>query len=257
MDNNTLFPGIEEEKKTEKEQFKKPSKDGKVEFIVREVDEFDFDGFEAVRREWFSKLNCPAVTFSYGKVRFNIRIIEKLDYCTHILILINIEKKLMQIVPSDENEKDSLQWSRIDKKGKLVPKMITGKEFTARLYEDLSWHLKCTSKILGELIINKRGQKVFEFNLMNAEKYRSISEPTADNPKRRRRVAFSPQLWEENYGQSYDELQAPKAEFFDDVPDGYVQIVLPKLPTKKAVNKAAESENTIEKSANTMVYGAE
>ena len=40
------------------ETFTKPTRDGKISYIEREVDRFDFDGYEVVRRELFSKVNC-------------------------------------------------------------------------------------------------------------------------------------------------------------------------------------------------------
>jgi len=81
------------ENKTEETMFTKPVKDGIVEYIEREVDRFDYEDYEVVRREFFSKANCPAVTIKYGKVNFNVRAIRKLNECSHIQILINFGKK--------------------------------------------------------------------------------------------------------------------------------------------------------------------
>jgi hypothetical protein len=104
-----------------------------IEFIEYEVDRFDFEGYEVVRKEFFSKAICPAVTIKYGMVNFNIRAIRKMNECSHILILINSEQKRMIAKPCDEDDKDSLQWSKVDKYNKVVPRTITGKMFTALL----------------------------------------------------------------------------------------------------------------------------
>ena len=245
------------ENKTEEtkpqEIFTKPVREGVIEYIEREVDRFDYDGYEVVRREYFSKANCPAITIQYGKIRFNFKAIEKLDCCSHILILINSEKKRIIVKPCDEDDKDSLQWSRINKDKKLVPRMITARPFCALLFKDMNWHLECTFKMLGTLL--KCGQeKQFVFDLKNAERYLSISKPTEDNPKRRERIAYIPKIWEENYGQSYEESKIPIVDTFNETPDGYVKIVIPQLPTKKSekskveetLNLFSEKENTKE-----------
>ena len=138
----------------------------------------------------------------------------------------------MIIKPCDEDDKDSLQWSRIDKRNKVIPRAITAKPFTARLYKDMNWYLDCTFKMLGTLL--KCGhEKQFVFDLMNAERYLSISKPTEDNPKRFECVAYMPKIWEESYGQSYEESKIPLVGTFEDVPDGYVKIPIPQLPSKK------------------------
>ena len=231
----------------QQEVFKKPVRSGKVEYIEREVDRLVFNGYEVVRREWLSKANCPAVTIKYGKVSFSVRAIKKFDECRYIHILINLGKKLIRIKPCEEDDKDSIQWSRANKQGKVVSRPITCRYFTAQLYKDMKWDLKCTYKMLGTLLICK-GEKVFEFNLMNAERYLSLAKPTEDNPKRRERVEFMPEHWTESYGQSYEESQIPIIETFEGMPDGYVKITLPPLPSKKPTSgKVEDSSNKKER----------
>ena len=227
------------ENKIEKRKFTKPERGGKVEFIEREVDKFDYDGFEVVRREWFSKANCPAVTLKYGSVSFNVRAIRKLNECSHIQILINIEKKLMIAKPCEEDDKDSLQWSRIDKRGKVVPRNISGRVFTAQLYKDINWNIESIIKVLGTLLKCK-DEKIFVFNLVNAEAYLHLAETSADDPKRRKRVAHEPRHWQGNYGQSYEESKNQIVTTFEGVPEDFVRITLPKLPYKEKKNEKSE-----------------
>ena len=245
-DNGNIVPENETEETKSQETFIKPAKNRKIEYIEREVDRFDFDGFEVVRREFFSKANCPAITLKYGQIIFNVCAIKKLDECSHILILINSGKKSMAVKPCDEDDKDSLQWKRINKHEKMVARAINGKLFTAQLFKDMKWDLRCTFKMLGTLLINKsNGEKIFEFNLVNAERYLSLAKPTDDNPKRRERVAYIPEHWNESYGQSYEESKIPIIETFEEM-DGYVKITLPQLPHKKSVEKT-EQDNSNEK----------
>ena len=226
----------------EKTKFTKPTKDGKIDFIEREVDKFDFDGFAVVRREFFSKVNCPAVTFKYGSVAFNVRAIRKLNECQFIHILINAEKKLLIAKPCEEDEKDSLQWSRVDKQNKIVPRAITGKMFTAQLFKDMKWSIESTVKVLGTLLKCK-DERIFVFNLVNAEAYLRLAEPFADDPKRRKRVPFMPEHWQGNYGQSYEESKNKIIPTFEDVPEGFVKIEIPQLPLKET-KKDSSSEKS-------------
>jgi hypothetical protein len=227
---NNLFSNDSEFENT---KFTKAAKDGKIEFIEREVDKFDFDGFTVVRGEFFSKANCPAVTFKYGSVAFNVRSIRKLNECRFIQILINAEKKLLIAKPCKEDEKDSLQWSRVDKREKVVPRAITGKLFTAQLFKDMKWSIESTVKVLGTLVKCK-DERIFVFELANAESYLHLAEPFSDDPKRRKRVPFMPEHWQGNYGQSYEESQKQIIPTFEDVPEGFVKIEIPQLPVKEA-----------------------
>ena len=229
-----------EETKSE-EMFTKPVRDGKVSYIEREVDRFDFEGFEVVRREFFSKANCPAITIKYGSIVFNVRAIRKLNECRFIQILINLEKKLMIAKPCEEDEKDSLQWSRIDKHSKIVSRTITGSLFTAQLYKDMNWNIESTIKMLGTLLTCK-SEKIFVFDLNNAESYMHLAEPSDDETKRRKRVPFTPKHWQENYGQSYKESKTQMVTTFEGVPEGFVKITIPKISQRKSLNTESPTD---------------
>jgi hypothetical protein len=220
------------ETKTEEKLFTKAERCGKIDFIEREVDKFDFEGYEVVRREFFSKATCPAVTFKYGSVVFNVRAIRKLMECKFIQILMNTEKKLMIVKPCEEEVRDSLQWSRVNKDGKVVSRGITGKVFTAQLFKDMNWSIESTVKVLGTLLTCK-GEKIFIFDLNNAEAYLHLAEPSADESKRRKRVPFMPEHWQGNYGQSYEDSKNQIIATFEGVPEGFVKITIPSLPHRK------------------------
>jgi hypothetical protein len=126
---------------------------------------FNFEGFEIVSRKLLSKPNFPQVTLKHGFLIFNAYAIKALDECSHIKILINIEKKSMIAKPCDEYTRDSVQWSKVDKLGNMVPKKIIGKPFTGRLFYDMYWDFKGTYKIKGKQI-KDRDEKMLEFSLI-------------------------------------------------------------------------------------------
>ena len=137
----------------------------------------------------------------------------------------------MIVKPCEEDEKDSLQCSRINKDGKVVARAITGKLFTAQLFKDMNWSIESTVKILGTLLTCK-DEKIFIFDLSNAEAYLHLAEPGGDS-NRRKRVPFMPEHWQGNYGQSYEENQKQIITTFEDVPEGFVKITIPQLPHRK------------------------
>lgn len=215
------------------EMYTKPAQNGIISYIEREVDRFDYDGFEVVRRELFSKALCPAVTMRYGYIMFNLRAIRKLDECSHIQILVNSKEKLMIAKPCLEDEKDSVQWRKINKHEKVESRMINGKYFTAQLFGDMKWNFSATMKSLGTLLTCK-GEKIFVFDLSNSEAYISVSAPSPDNPNRRIREPLMPKHWQGHYGQSYEENKMEVVKTFEGVPEGFVKITLPQMPVKKS-----------------------
>ena len=234
------------ENKPEEKMSIKAKQTEKLAFREYEVEKFDFEGFEIVRREWFSKLTYPAVTFRYGSVTFNSRAIKKLNECSHIVILVNKEQKIMCIKFCEEDGRDSLQWSKIDKRGKVVPRAITGQIFAAQLYKDMNWNIESTIKVLG--VLQKcRGDKMFVFDLTNAEAYLRLAEPSADDPKRRTRVPFMPEHWQGNYGMLYEDSKQQMVMTFEDVPEGFVKITIPK---KTKQDKDNSNEKTKEEAEN-------
>jgi len=220
--------------------------------MVIEVDKFDYDGLEVVRPEFFAKLNSPAVTLKDGKISFNVRAIRKLDECSHILFMIDMNKRLLVIEPSDENDRNSIQWSKVDKRGKVVPRTITGRPFTGMLYTNMNWNSECTMKILGGMAQEvPSGKKRFVFNLINAEAYLHLAEPSADDPNRHERVPhirhhFMPKHWEGHFGQSYEESKKPLIDIFDGM-DGFVKVTFPKAASKKRTSDGVmEMTNLLE-----------
>jgi hypothetical protein len=246
-DGNTTTTEIKDVETKPQEMYTKPNRDGMISYIEREVDRFDYEGYEVVRRELFSKANCPAVTLKYGSVGFNVRAIRKLNGCRYIQILINSGKKLMIAKPCGEDEKDSVQWSRVDKQSKIVPRYIKGKIFTAQLYSDMNWDLTGTIKILGTLLKCK-DEKMFVFDLINAETYRRISASNPDNPGLRDRVPLErvmPPHWKGHYGQYYEDSKIELVKTFEGAPEGFVKITLPQLPSKKTTKDKTEPGENI------------
>jgi len=231
---------ISEDKNPKKENIK-TIQDG-LNYIIEEVEEHDLTDFELVPQEFFSKRHCPAVTIKHNLLYFNKRAIISFDECSHIHILMNKNEKKMAIKPCKEDDLESQQWSRVDKHGKTVIRTITGRLFTALLFKDMNWDMESTMKMLGRMQKNRHGEKIFVFNLIDAEAYRFLSESSDDDQKRRKRVAFYPVQWQTRYGKPYEESIKPIISTFDEM-DGYIHIKTPPLPSKKKIAKDTDTPN--------------
>ena len=149
------------------EMFTNLDPNGIVSYLGHEVNRFVYEGYEVVCSGLFSKAKYPAITLKYSSFVFNVHTIRMFDNCRHIQILMHSDKKFMVIKPCDEDAKDSLQWSNIDMHGKVVPRKIAGKLFTAKLYKEMKWDLSDTVKLFGTLL--KGGdEKIFVFDLKNS-----------------------------------------------------------------------------------------
>jgi hypothetical protein len=216
-----------------------------VEYVERTQERLDFSGFVLVRREMFAKINCPAITIKYDQVYFNVRAIKKLDGCPFIQILINTETKRLIARPCEEDDKESVQWCRINKEGKLVPKHIGARLFSAKLYNDLGWNISATMKMLGTLV--KAGnEKIFVFEMKNAEAYVTMASQTDEN--RRVRVPFQPEHFATEYGPTLEEVSQGLISTYEGVPEGFVSIRM--APVKAKSRPLANSSSLILEEAN-------
>lgn len=78
--------------------------------------DFDFEGFQVVRREFFAHLHEPSVTFNNYKFYVNCACLNKFPEASFVQVLVNQETKIMALRPCVENARDSFAWCGISKK---------------------------------------------------------------------------------------------------------------------------------------------
>ena len=69
---------------------------------------FNYDGYQVVRGEFFAHLNEPSITFNNNKINLNTACINKLPNVKHIHFLVNPNEKKLIVKPCSENERDAL-----------------------------------------------------------------------------------------------------------------------------------------------------
>ena len=164
--------------------------------------DFNYDGYQVVRGEFFSHLYEPSFSFSNDKVYVNAACIRKIPDYDYVQILVNPEEKKLAVRPCQEDERDSFRWCSAT--GKRSPKQITCRMFFAKVMALMGWNGGYRYKLLGKLI-RSNGQLLFVFDLNAPEIYkRSVRE---DGKIRNQRTPIFPEEWKNQFGQSYREHQ--------------------------------------------------
>ena len=71
---------------------------------------FNFSGYQVVRREFISHRFDPAMTIRGNSITFNNSCISKLEDATYIQFLINPTERKLEIRPCDEGARDAIRW---------------------------------------------------------------------------------------------------------------------------------------------------
>ena len=164
-------------------------------------EEFDFEGFQVVRREFFAHLNEPAVCFNNYKFNVNTSCLQKFPQAEAVQVLINQETKKLALIPCPENVRDSFAWCT-NSKGKRKPRQVTGRLFFLKVVNLMGWNPDYKYKVLGKLI-RANDMEIIVFDLRATETYqRTITE--GEKPKTSRTPVF-PKEWQDQFGLPYYE----------------------------------------------------
>ncbi len=231
---------------------------GRKELIDQKAQElaqdFNYEGYQVVRKELFAHQRDPAVVIRRDSITFNTACIEGLEDVVYINILVNSEKRKMVVRKCGENDKDAIRWC-VAKPDKRKSRKISGKVFTAKLYKDMDWNADCRYKVLGYRITFE-GETIYVFDLTETEIFLDIRkkskkaenevpttegavvsmsdeqseaiEQVASESRSLSRKGYMPEQWENSYGLPVEEhgkaLQV-------DIREGYAQFDM--FPDKK------------------------
>ena len=119
--------------------------------VIELRDDFDFDGYQVVRREFFAHTFEPSITFNNYKVYVNAACLNKFPHADCVQLLINRESRILALRPCTEFERDAFAWCNTSG-GKRKPRQVTGKFFFAKLFELMDWNIDYRYKLLGKVI---------------------------------------------------------------------------------------------------------
>ena len=210
--------------------------------------DFDFDGFQVVRREFFAHLAEPAVTFNNCRFYVNSACLNKFPDTNFVQVLVNRNTKIMALRPCAENARDSFAWCSISK-GKRKPKQTTCKLFFAKIVSLMEWNPDYRYKLLGRLI-HANGQYMIAFDLNATETYQRTF-PEGSKPKTSRTPVF-PAGWQDQFGLPYKEhQQSMQINIFD----GYAIYSIKDTSASEAADEV--KQDTAEQQAPSQQYSPE
>lgn len=164
-------------------------------------DNFSYDGYQVVRREFFAHVFEPSITFSNCKVWMNTACLTRMPDVNYVQILVNPEDKKLAVRPSREDEKDSFLWCT-SKGIQRKPKQITCRLFFAKVIQLMDWNPDYRYKLLGKLI-QSGNEYLFIFDLTAAEIYQRLQNDN-EKPKTSRTPVF-PAEWQNQFGLPVEE----------------------------------------------------
>lgn len=180
--------------------------------IIDFGDDFDFDGYQVVRREFFAHIREPSVTFNDCKFNVNSACLSKFPNSNYAQVLINRQKKILALIPCEEGAPDSFMWCTV-KKGKRMPKPITCKLFFAKVVSLMDWNPDFKYKLLGKLI-HANGEYLLAFDLTATEVYQKTFLE-GGRSKTSRKPVF-PAEWQDQFGLPFNEhRQSMQVNIFD------------------------------------------
>jgi hypothetical protein len=176
-------------------------------------EDFDFEGFQVVRREFFAHLREPSCTFNNCKFSVNNACLQKFPNSDYAQVLVNREKKILALRPCAEGARDSFMWCSIQK-GKRKPKAITCKLFYAKIVSLMGWNPDYRYKLLGK-VIQANDEYLLAFDLTATEVYQKTFVE-GEKPKTSRKPVF-PAECQDQFGLPYNEhRQSLQINIFDD-----------------------------------------
>jgi len=176
-------------------------------------DDFDFEGFEVVRREFFAHLREPAITFNNSRIYVNSACLTKFPDTQHVQVVMNPHTRIMGLRPCAEGVKDSFPWCYIAKDHKKKPKQITCPLFLAKVFTLMQWAPEHRYKLLGN-IIHANGEYLLAFDLSSSEVY--VRTQSEDGKSKASRTLMYPASWQNQFGiPFYEHQQAMQINLFD------------------------------------------
>lgn len=179
---------------------------------------FSFDGYQVVRREFFSHRFDPTLTIKGNSITFNNACIARLDDVVYVQVLVNPAAEKLVIRPCDEGARDAIRWCNA-RNDKRKSREINCRLFTAKLYDLMGWETLYRYKLQGTTI-NYQGQQLFVFDLTSTEVYLPQMTETDSSGKAKTvkaRIVY-PDNWKDSFGiPVHEHFQSSQV----DLADGY------------------------------------
>lgn len=171
---------------------------------VLELDgEFDYEGYQVVRREFFAHTFEPSVTFNNYKFYVNAACLNRFPTVDFVQVLVNQNRKILAIRPCEEHDRDAFAWA-VNGSGRRRARQVSCRLFFAKVFTLMGWSLDNRYKLLGR-IIHANDEWLIAFDLSATEIYQRVSKE-GEKPRTSRSPIF-PESWKNQFGLPYKEHQ--------------------------------------------------
>ena len=181
--------------------FKPLSKEEREEAArIAEEAGFSFEGYQVVRREFFSHKFDPTLTIRSNGITFNNACISRLDEVVYVQVLINPDTGKLVVRPCDEGARDAVRWC-IAREDRRKSRQISCSMFTAKLYDLMGWETLYRYKMQGTRI-SYQGEQLYVFDLTSTEVFIPSSPESTDpdsKAKKKSTVRFLAD-WRDSFG---------------------------------------------------------
>ena len=204
---------------------------------------FNFEGYQVVRREFFAHTFEPSVTFNNYKMYVNTACLRRLPNADYVQCLVNRDAKILAFRSCSEDTRDSFAWCSTGN-GKRKPKQITCRILYLKIASIMGWDPDCRYKLLGKMI-HANGEYIMVFDLSAFEMYKRISKN--GEKVRNSRTPYFPEEWKNQFGLPYSEHQkSMRIDTFD----GYAiysvrDNTTPQPLNSDLLNQAAQSSSLV------------
>lgn len=210
-------------------------------------DNFKWDGYQVVRREFFSHTYEPMLKFNYNSIAFSAACIRKLPDVMYVQFLVNQVDKQLIIKACDENAKDAVRWCTLDgKTGKRKSREIKAPIFAAKIFDMMGWNATYRYKLLGT-VVSVKGEMIIVFRLEDCETYIPVEKADDGTVKKMGRKPHYPQMWKDSFGLP---LEEHTSQLQIDVLDNFArfEVVKPKpivqqRPKENELSKTGGEDN--------------
>ena len=163
--------------------------------------EFDYEGYQVVRREFFAHISEPSITFNDYRIYVNAACLNRFPSVDNVQALVNQDSKILAIRPCREEEHDAFAWC-ISATERRKPKQITCRLFFAKIFTLMCWNPDYRYKLLGK-VIHANDEYLVAFDLSATEVYQRLFKD-GEKSKTSRTPVF-PAGWQDQFGLPFKE----------------------------------------------------
>lgn len=219
----------------------------RTEMEIIDDPDFNYEGYQVVRGEYFSHTYEPCLTFADRKVYVNTACIRKMEEYDYIQMLVNPDEKKVAVRPCTEDEKDSFRWCSATER--RSPKQISCKIFFAKVIALMGWDPNDRYRLVGKLKDTRLGQ-IFVYDLTSPEVFkRNVRE---DGKVTSSKIPNYPEDWKNQFGIPVREHQGSNlVSIFNDAAVFTLEKD-PKEIKRGNAEHSTESESGVEKNEGTI-----